>query len=112
MNPVVYIQLGGDAQRGLAERLRRELQARGFEVPGIEDVSTKNVTVPAAAPEVRVHGTSGRGAAQLIASVVQDLAQTTPRILSITRAAPKRDTYEIWLDRRTCVDRRVGACGS
>ena len=111
MNPVVYIQLGGEKQRALADRLRRELQARGFEVPGLEDVSTKNVTVPAT-PEVRVHGASGRGAAQLIASIVQDLAEATPRILSITRAAPKRDTYEIWLDRRTCVERRVGACGS
>ena len=91
MNPVVYIQLGGEKQRALADRLRRELQARGFEVPGLEDVSTKNVTVPAT-PEVRVHGASGRGAAQLIASIVQDLAEATPRILSITRAAPKRDT--------------------
>jgi tetratricopeptide (TPR) repeat protein len=110
-NPLVYIQIASDAQQALGQRLTRELQANGFEVPAVDNVSTK-AAVPAAVPEVRVQGTSSRGVAQIIGAMLHRMAETTPRILSIAKAAPKRDTYEVWLDQRTCVDRqrRPAAC--
>lgn len=110
-NPIVYIQIGSEAQRALAVHLTRELVANGFEAAGVENVSTK-ADVPAATPEIRVQGTSGRGAAQIIGGVVQRLTTTPPKILSLARLTPKRDTYELWLDKRTCVDpqRRPPAC--
>jgi hypothetical protein len=110
-SPLVYIQIAAEAQQTLARRLRSTLQADGFEVPGIENVSAK-AAVPAAVPEVRAQGSSGRGVAQMIGAIVQQVTATKPRILSIANAKPARDTYEVWLDQRSCVDpqHRPAAC--
>jgi len=110
MDPLVYIQIGSEAQRPLVERLRKDLQARGFDAPGIENVTKKNLAIPASVPEVRVLGSSGRGAAQIVASAMKALGLPTPRILPVSRATPPRDTYEVWIDRATCADRQVNAC--
>jgi hypothetical protein len=111
LTPLVYIQIASDAQTALGERLKRELQANGFEAPAIENVAAK-AAVPRADPEVRVHGASGRGAAQIIGATVQQLTNASPKIVSISKVAPKRDTYEVWLDQQTCVDpqHRPPAC--
>ena len=48
----------------------------------------------------------------MIGTIVQGVIATKPRILSIANAKPARDTYEVWLDQRTCVDpqHRPAAC--
>jgi TIR domain len=112
MAPIVYVHVAGAAQRVLGERLRQAIEAEGFEVPPVDNVGGRP-GVPSTTPEIRIHGGSGRRAAQLVGRIVQNLAQVSPKILPIRDADPKRDTYEVWLDTRTCVarDRRPGACG-
>jgi tetratricopeptide (TPR) repeat protein len=107
--PLVYIQIASDAQQTVGQRLKRELQANGFEVPAVENISAK-AAAPAAVPEVRVQGTGGRGVAQIIGGIVQRITSTAPRIVSISKATPQRDVYELWLDKRTCVETRPPAC--
>jgi ABC-type transporter Mla subunit MlaD len=111
MRPVVFIQIAADAQRALAERLKTTLASNGFDVPGIENVGGKS-DVPAAAPQVRLQGRSGRAAAQQIAETVHELTGLTPLIQTISKASPKVDTYEVWLDRGTCINQahRPAAC--
>lgn len=113
MRPVVFIQIASDAQRALAERLKTSLTNNGFDVPGVENVGDK-ADLPPATPQVRLQGRSGRAAAQQIGGILAELTGITPRILTIAKASPKVDTYEIWLDRRTCVDsqHRPAACVS
>lgn len=110
LSPRVYIHITDPAQQALAARLRRQLEARGFEVVSVENVGGAAAGVPRATPEVRLHGDSARGGAQAIGAALQEAAGVTPRLLTIRKAAPPRDTYEIWLDVRTCVERQAAAC--
>jgi hypothetical protein len=112
MAPIVYVHVAGAAQLGLGERLRQAIAAQGFEAPPVDNVEGRR-GVPQATPEIRIHRGSGGRAAQVIGRTLQNLVQLSPRILTIRDADPKRDTYEVWLDERTCVagDRRPGACG-
>ncbi len=112
MSPLAYIYLSGDAQRAIGGRLKRELESRGFQVPAIGKPEA-TTAVPGTAPEIRVRGASGRGAAQVIGTIVQQLTKTTPTIVSIAGGAPSQDSYEIRLDQRTCIapTRRPPACG-
>ena len=46
LSPLVYIQIGSEAQQTVARRLRSALQTNGFEVPAVENVRRRRLTRP------------------------------------------------------------------
>lgn len=106
--PVTWIQIADEAQRPLAQRLQRHLQAFGYDAPGIENLGAR---APAGQAEIRTQGDSDQGLTRWQARVMTDLGLAPPRLSVLRQASPKVDSYEIWLDRETCVSRRLPACG-
>ncbi len=98
--PLVYIQIANEAQRSLANTLRKQLQEAGYDAPRIELVSNK---APAKISDIRVHGNSDRGWARWLARKLTASGADDVRILTLRNVRAKNDTFEIWLDRDLCV---------
>lgn len=111
MRPIVYIQIGDEAQRLFATRLQRDLTEQGFEVPDIENVKDPN-KLPAS-PEVRLRDGSSRGGGLIVALQIESLGAPKPIAKTIKQARVERDTYEVWLSRAMCMERGQppAACG-
>jgi len=110
-SPLVYIQIGSDAQRTVAKRLRSALQANGFEVPPSR--TSRRSAVPAACLKCEAQGTSGGGRADESHHRPGHHGDE-PRILSIANAKPARDTMKSGSINRTCVhpQHRPAACSN
>lgn len=106
--PLAFIQIGHEAQQPLALALAQRFRATGYDAPAIEVVGNR----APARTEVRVQGRSERGFARWVTRVVGDAVDAEPRVATLRRAAPKTDTYEIWIERELCVPggRQVPAC--
>ena len=107
--PFVFVQIGDEAQRALAERVVARLASMGYSAPGIENVGTARLP---ARTEVRLQGTSDPALARWMAQHLGKLTQAEVPLLTLRRAQPKTDTYEIWFDKELCLTpaRTVPAC--
>ncbi len=107
--PVAFIQIANESQRPIAEALAVRLRVAGYEAPGIELVGTR---APASS-QIRVQGKSDRGFARWLAKVVGEAGGETVAVQTLRNAAPKTDTFEIWLDRDLCTaERNLPKCGA
>ncbi len=107
--PFVFVQIGDEAQRVLAERVVARLAAVGYSAPGIENVGIARLP---ARTEVRLQGMSDPALARWMAQHLGKLTQAEVPLLTLRRAQPKTDTYEIWFDKELCLTpaRTVPAC--
>ena len=93
--PVGYLQIASEAQRPMARRIVARLRASGYAAPEIELVGSR----APAHTELRVQGRSDRAYSRWIGKVITDVTGAPPAVSPLRRAAPKVDTYEIWLGR-------------
>jgi hypothetical protein len=109
--PFVFVQIGDEAQRAIAERVVVRLASMGYSAPGIENVGTARLP---ARTEVRLQGMSDPALARWMAQHLGKLTQADVPLLTLRRAQPKTDTYEIWFDKELCLTpaRTVPACSS
>jgi tetratricopeptide (TPR) repeat protein len=107
LRPVAWIQIANDAQRPLAEALKRRLTASGYDVPGIENVGDK---APARS-EIRTQGNSEQGLTRWQARAMDNMGLGEPKLTVLRKASPKVDSYEIWFERELCATRVVPGCG-
>jgi TIR domain len=107
--PFVFVQIGDEAQRLLAERVVARLASMGYSAPGIENVGMARLP---ARTEVRLQGTSDPALARWMAQHLGKLTQSEVPLVTLRRAQPKTDTYEIWFDKELCLTpaRTVPAC--
>jgi hypothetical protein len=105
--PFVFVQIGDEAQRALAERVVARLAAMGYSAPGIENVGSARLP---AHTEVRAQGTSDPALGRWMAQHLGKLTRAEVPLVTLRRAQPKTDTYEIWLDKELCLTRKVPAC--
>ncbi len=105
--PFVFVQIGDEAQRALAERVVARLAAMGYSAPGIENVGSARLP---AHTEVRAQGASDPALGRWMAKHLATLTQAEVPLVTLRRAQPKTDTYEIWLDKELCLTRTVPAC--
>jgi hypothetical protein len=105
--PVVWIQIAGEAQRRLAERLAQHLRQAGCDAPGIENVGAR---APARQSEIRAQGNSDQGLARWQSLVMGTVDGLRPDLRVLRKARPRVDSYEIWFDRQTCVTRTLPEC--
>ncbi len=107
--PFVFVQIGDEAQRTLAERVVARLAAMGYSAPGIENVGTARLP---ARTELRLQGMSDPALARWMAQHLGKLTQAEVPLVTLRRAQPKTDTYEIWFDKELCLTpaRIVPAC--
>lgn len=96
--PILYIQIGSEAQREAANKLRLEGRAAGFIVPSIENV--KNKAKMPKQPEVRYFrardAESAGQASQLITGSVESKPVRVVRVDSLANKVSK-NIVEIWL---------------
>lgn len=96
--PLLYIQIGSEAQRQSANQLRENGRNAGFIVPAIENVKNK-AKIPKQ-PEVRYFRPRDAEAAQQAAQLIAPSGQAKPvRVVRIDSLAGKvtRNLVEIWL---------------
>jgi TIR domain len=107
--PFVFVQIGDEAQRPLAERVVARLAALGYSAPGIENTGIARLP---ARTEVRLQGTSDPALARWMAQHLGKLTQAEVPLVTLRRARPLTDTYEIWFDKELCLTpaRTVPAC--
>ncbi|HKX42357.1 MAG TPA: hypothetical protein VJO99_14450, partial [Burkholderiaceae bacterium] len=105
--PVGYLQIAGEAQRPLAEKISEWLRNFGYAAPAIEVVGTR----APAKTELRVQGKSDRSYARWLTKVVATVTTTPPTVRVLRNANPPVDTYEIWLGRDLCVADGTMAAG-
>ena len=91
--PVGSLQIAGEAQRPMADRIVQRLRSSGYAAPAIEVVGTR----APARTELRVQGKSDRAYSRWIAKVITDVTGATPAVSPLRNAKPSVDTYEIWL---------------
>jgi tetratricopeptide (TPR) repeat protein len=106
LRPVAWIQIANDAQRPLAEALKRRLTASGYDVPGIENVGDK---APVRS-EIRTQGNSEQGLTRWQARAMDGMGLGEPKLTVLRKASPKVDSYEIWFERELCATRVVSGC--
>jgi TIR domain len=109
--PFVFVQIGDEAQRTLAERVVARMAAMGYSAPGIENVGMARLS---ARTEVRLQGASDPALARWMAQHLGKLTQAEVPLVTLRRAQPKTDTYEIWFDKELCITpaRTVPACSA
>jgi TIR domain len=107
--PFVFVQIGDEAQRLLAERVVARLASMGYSAPGIENVGMARLP---ARTEVRLQGMSDPALARWMAQHLGKLTQAEVPLVTLRRARPLTDTYEIWFDKELCLTpaRTVPAC--
>jgi hypothetical protein len=107
--PFVFVQIGAETQRALAERVVARLASMGYSAPGIENVGPARLP---ARTELRLQGASDPALARWMAQHLGKLTQAEVPMVTLRRAQPKTDTYEIWFDKDLCVTpaRTVPAC--
>lgn len=94
--PRVYIQIGGESQRGLATTIQTALRQKGFIAPGVENVGAK---APKTA-EIRYFHEEDQAEASQIVQVLKDngvAVNPDPQLLKIKSAARPRH-YEVWFE--------------
>lgn len=92
--PTVYIEVQSDEQRGLAERLQKDLQKRNYQAPGIELVKAG----PRKA-ELRYFRESDRAQAEALAANLREqdgLANLTARLVTGYEANSTPLQFELW----------------
>jgi hypothetical protein len=100
-SPVVSIHIGSEEQRKVAERLEEVFLEHDFFMAGIENVAGR-AALPEQA-EVRTLGSGSRGATELLVAALRQAGFENPRTVTLKGSAHANDTYEVWLDARTCV---------
>lgn len=94
--PLVYIQVGTEAQASRAEPLRQQLNRLGLNAPAIEVVDPGKVPP---ATEIRVQGKSDRALARWLLQQMPKIGAGEAISRSLRKVNPASDTYEIWLSR-------------
>jgi hypothetical protein len=107
LKPFVFVQIGDERQRALAQGVVARLAAMGYGAPGIENVGSARVP---ARTEVRVQGTSDPALARWIAQHLGKLVQAEVAVKALRQAKVGTDTYEIWFEKDLCLTRVVPAC--
>ncbi len=96
--PLLYIQIGSEDQRSAANAIQQTGRARGFIVPGIENVKNK-AKIPQQA-EVRYFRPHDRESAEQASEILKLESPSTPvRVVRVDSLAStvSRNLVEIWL---------------
>jgi TIR domain len=109
LKPFVFVQIGDERQRPLAQTVVAKLASMGYGAPGVENVGAARLP---ARTEVRTQGASDPALARWMAQHLGKLTQAPVAVRALRQSQPKTDTYEIWFDKDLCVapERTVPAC--
>lgn len=109
LRPFVFVQIGDERQRALAQGVVARLASMGYGAPGIENVGAARMP---ARTEVRVQGASDPALARWIAQHLGRVVQAEVPVKALRQAKAGTDTYEIWFEKALCLvpARRVPAC--
>jgi tetratricopeptide (TPR) repeat protein len=109
LKPFVFLQIGDEKQRAMAQTVVAKLASMGYSAPGIENVGAARLP---ASTQVRTQGASDPALARWMAQFLGKLTQADVAVQTLRQAQPKTDTYEIWFDKDLCLTpaRTVPAC--
>lgn len=94
----VYIQIPDESKRQLAKDIQKQIQDKGFVVPGIENISKKNGQGPKIT-EIRYYKDQEKAEAQQLVNLlknIKDLQVTDSPIQVKGNTRPRH--YEIWIN--------------
>lgn len=109
LKPFVFVQIGDERQRALAQSVVARLASMGYGAPGIENIGAARSPTRT---EVRTQGASDPALARWMAQHLGKVTQAEVAVRRLRQAQPKTDTYEIWFDKDLCITpaRTVPAC--
>ena len=109
LKPLVFVQIGDERQRRLAQSVVARFTAAGYGAPGIENVGMR----APAQTELRVQGASDPALARWMAQQLARLIEHEVPVKALRQAEAKTDTFEVWFDKDLCVlpTRTPPACG-
>jgi hypothetical protein len=109
LKPFVFLQIGDERQRAMAQTVVAKLASMGYSAPGIENVGAARLP---ANTQVRAQGASDPALARWMAQFLGKLTQADVAVQTLRQAQPRTDTYEIWFDKDLCLTpaRTVPAC--
>jgi hypothetical protein len=106
--PVAYLQIAHERQRPVAEALARRLADAGYATPGIE--LTGEARAPSR-PSLRTQGGSDPDLARWCQRALEEATGAPAEAVSLRRAQPATDTYELWFDKALCAPGGRAAAG-